>query len=68
MSRSKQCCPRCGLEFRRQNAKMLNQYGDCILARWLDWARAHGHLNSAEGLVRDTREALENASGDGREV
>ena len=29
-----------------------------ILKRWLEWARAHGHLNHAEGLASDTRETL----------
>jgi hypothetical protein len=29
-----------------------------ILARWLEWARAHGHLEHAAGIVADTRAML----------
>lgn len=30
-----------------------------LVRRWYEWARAHGHLQHAEGLARDSRELLE---------
>jgi hypothetical protein len=35
-----------------------NEAATRILARWLEWARAHGHLEHAAGIVADTREVL----------
>jgi hypothetical protein len=32
-----------------------------IIARWLEWARMHGHLEHAEGIVKDSRELIANA-------
>jgi hypothetical protein len=32
-----------------------------IIERWLEWARMHGHLEHAEGIVRDSRELIANA-------
>ena len=31
-----------------------------LLARWLEWARAHGHLEHAAGIVADTWDILSN--------
>ena len=31
-----------------------------IIGRWLEWARMHGHLEHAEGIVRDSREIISN--------
>jgi chemotaxis regulatin CheY-phosphate phosphatase CheZ len=33
-----------------------------ILSRWMEWARAHGHLEHAAGIVTDTRDILSNVS------
>jgi len=30
-----------------------------IIERWLEWARMHGHLEHAEGIVTDSRELIE---------
>ena len=30
-----------------------------IIERWIEWARAHGHIDHAEGIVRDSRELIE---------
>jgi hypothetical protein len=32
-----------------------------LLSRWMEWARAHGHLEHAAGIVADTRAILSNA-------
>ena len=32
-----------------------------IIERWLEWARMHGHLEHAEGIVRDSRVLIANA-------
>jgi hypothetical protein len=37
--------------------EMLN-VRERLLARWLEWARAHGHLDHAAGIADDTREIL----------
>ena len=34
-----------------------------LLTRWLEWARMHGHLDHAEGIVKDSRELIENVQG-----
>lgn len=44
------------------DALTLRAYG--IIERWLDWARAHGHLEQADGLVRDSRELIKNKEFD----
>lgn len=31
-----------------------------IIKRWLEWARAHGHLEHAAGIVCDSRELIAN--------
>jgi len=38
-----------------------------IIERWLEWARMHGHLEHAEGIVNDSRDLIANAvlSGNG---
>lgn len=39
----------------------------CTLAKWIEWARMHGHLDHASGIAADTREILsENDQGLGR--
>ena len=35
-----------------------------IIERWLEWARMHGHLDHAEGIVKDSRELIANAPAD----
>ena len=35
-----------------------------IIERWLEWARMHGHLDHAEGIVRDSRELIDNTTSD----
>jgi len=37
--------------------EMLN-IRERLLARWLEWARAHGHLDHAAGIADDTRKIL----------
>jgi hypothetical protein len=37
-----------------------------IIERWLEWARMHGHMEHAEGIVKDSRELIANAAGQGR--
>jgi chemotaxis regulatin CheY-phosphate phosphatase CheZ len=32
-----------------------------IIERWLEWARMHGHLDHAEGIVKDSRELIANS-------
>ena len=32
-----------------------------IIERWLEWARMHGHLEHAEGIVNDSRDLIANA-------
>ncbi len=29
------------------------------VTRWLEWARAHGHLDNAPGIVEDSRNVME---------
>ena len=43
-----------------ENNRMKN-----LLLKWLEWARAHGHLEHAAGIVADTRDILSNASDHG---
>ena len=31
-----------------------------VLSRWMEWARAHGHLEHAAGIAADTRDILSN--------
>ena len=38
-----------------------------IIERWLEWARMHGHLEHAEGIVKDSREWIANAPVSGVE-
>jgi hypothetical protein len=35
-----------------------NAMARSIVKRWLEWARAHGHIEHAEGIVNDTRELI----------
>ena len=35
-----------------------------IIERWLEWARMHGHLDHAEGIVKDSRELIDNAGSE----
>jgi hypothetical protein len=35
-----------------------------VIERWLEWARMHGHLEHAEGIVKDSRELIANAPAD----
>ena len=35
-----------------------------IIERWLEWARMHGHLEHAEGIVYDSRYLVGNAGID----
>ena len=37
-----------------------------IIERWLEWARAHGHLEHAEGIVKDSRDLIANHKVDHR--
>jgi chemotaxis regulatin CheY-phosphate phosphatase CheZ len=34
-----------------------------IIERWLEWARMHGHLEHAEGIVQESRELLTKQEG-----
>ena len=36
----------------------LTQRAYLLVARWLEWARMHGHLEHAEGIVKDSREMI----------
>ena len=36
-----------------------------IIKRWLEWARMHGHLEQAEGIVSDSRDLIGNMRQDG---
>jgi hypothetical protein len=50
-------CPDCAAE----DADLLaseNIRLKCTLAKWIEWARIHGHLDHAAGIVADTREIL----------
>lgn len=33
-----------------------------IIERWMEWARMHGHLEHAEGIVNDSRELIANTN------
>ena len=37
-----------------------------IIERWLEWARMHGHLEHAEGIVQESRELLTKQEGGGK--
>ena len=54
------------LDHIRNDALTLRAYR--IIERWLEWARAHGHLEHAEGIVRDSRELIANDEFRGRLV
>jgi chemotaxis regulatin CheY-phosphate phosphatase CheZ len=38
-----------------------------IIWRWIEWARMHGHLEHAEGLVTDSRELIMDAQAGARD-
>ncbi len=44
----------------RDNWKCRALLANDLLDRWLEWARMHGHLEHAEGIVKDSRELLAN--------
>lgn len=46
------------LERERDAARIELFAAECELARWLEWARMHGHLEHAGGIVDATREIL----------
>jgi len=41
-----------------RQAMMKLTAAKCTLAKWIEWARMHGHLEHAEGLVDMTREII----------
>lgn len=47
-----------GYETAQQSCAEMMIRRERLLARWLEWARMHGHLGHAEGLVEDTRQVL----------
>lgn len=58
------------LDEQRRNAALIAMAPRLLdeLARWLEWARIHGHLEHAGGIADATREILEpNESVEGRE-
>jgi hypothetical protein len=38
-----------------------------IIERWLEWARMHGHLDHAEGIVEDSRYLIADANLTGKQ-
>jgi hypothetical protein len=42
--------------YRRQASRLFR--AEAELARWLEWARMHGHLEYADGVASSTREFL----------
>lgn len=44
----------------RDNWKRRSLLATDLIVRWLEWARMHGHLEHAEGIVKDSRELLAN--------
>ena len=47
-----------GYETAQQSCCEMMIRRERLLARWLEWARMHGHLEHAAGIVADTREML----------
>jgi hypothetical protein len=47
-----------GYETAQQSCCEMLNARERLLARWLEWARAHGHLDHAAGIADDTREIL----------
>jgi len=47
-----------GVEVRPDDALTLQAYR--IIERWLEWARLHGHLDHAKGIVKDSCELIAN--------
>ena len=47
-----------GYETAQQSCCEMMIRRERLLARWLEWARMHGHLDHAAGIVADTREIL----------
>ena len=45
----------------RDNWKRRALLANKLLERWLEWARMHGHLDHAEGIVKDSRELIANS-------
>jgi hypothetical protein len=47
-----------GYETAHQSCCEMLNIRERLLARWLEWARAHGHLDHAAGIADETREIL----------
>jgi hypothetical protein len=47
-----------GYETAQQSCREMMIRRERLLARWLEWARMHGHLEHAAGIVADTRVML----------
>ena len=42
----------------RDQLRMELTAAKCTLAKWIEWARMHGHLDHAAGIAAETREIL----------
>jgi hypothetical protein len=42
------------------NTERKQDRAQVLLSRWMEWARAHGHLEHAAGIAADTRDILSN--------
>jgi hypothetical protein len=47
-----------GYETAQQSCCEMMILRERLLARWIEWARMHGHLDHAAGIADDTREIL----------
>jgi len=51
----------CCSAFDADGERGLDRQAVSIIERWLEWARFHGHLDHASGIVKDSRELIANA-------